>query len=766
MMVDREKRLRKYLELVGGANGLELVRERVRGGGGEMAGLESMPTRVRSETETALESMLVGNAIPESQVFALEAIVLPDLRPVYDIVDGDFSTTSFDGRATPGHGLWSKLTTDATLKKRILAAIPAIGRIEVPGSGYPYGGTGFLVGPNLLMTNRHVAAIFARGLGTRSLRFIEGRSASIDFKRDAQAGEVFDVRKIRLIHPYWDMAILEVEGVPADLRPLTLATSDARDLPDASEVAVIGYPAFDPRNPATVQDDIFRERYQVKRMQPGALHGAGETDSFGKLLSAALHDCSTLGGNSGSAIVSLATGQVVGLHFGGRYLETNYAVPTGALARDSRVVDLGVAFDVSAAGDPNDWSDWWDKADSASGDAEVAGTAALPTNSGAAATVHSPTGPVSSNVVRSRDGSVTFEVPLRITVSLGNAPLVDAAATAAESVGTAEKPAAPGNAFVPMAVADYRGRKGYQDDFLSGGTSLAGIVVPMPEAADPSLLAPLKAGGTLLHYQNFSILMHAQRRLALVTASNVTDEFKLREPESGRDYSRKGLFDEKWFVDQRMDAQYQLPDVFYSKDDGAFDKGHIVRRDDVAWGKSFELLIKGNVDSFHVTNCSPQVAGYNRSDSGQDNWGDLENHVLGEAASERLCVFAGPILSTDDQTFVGKGPGGSVLRARVPMRFWKVIVARVSDGLAAYGFVLEQDLGSVPLEFAVPDEFLPVVYPISDISAMTGVVFDKSITAADQFDSLRGTEIALRAGAKQRTRKRKQPSSRRPSGGR
>jgi endonuclease G len=751
MTTENETRLRRYLELVGGRDALEVARERVRGTGGtDELVLETMPAGARSETEDGLENLLMGREVPDSQIATIEAIVLPDLRPVYDIVDGDYSTTTFDGRPTPGHSLWNKLTTDLALRSRILAAIPAVGRIEVPGLGIPYGGTGFLVGPNLLMTNRHVAAIFASGLGTRGLNFIPGRSAGIDFKRDAKAGQVFDVRGIRLIHPYWDMAILEVGGVPTGLGHLTLAVDDARDLPDASEVAVIGYPAFDPRNPATVQNDIMRERFQVKRLQPGAIHGATQADSFGKPVAALGHDCSTLGGNSGSAIISLETGQVVALHFGGRYLEANFAVPTGALARDSRVVEQGVAFGGPAPGDPNEWGEWWQQADSAA--SETAGGRQAPPDDGGStgAAVHAPVARPGAAVIRTGDGSVTFEVPLRISVSLGGAPQVEAATSAAESAGALEKVPAPGNAFVPQSIADYKGRKGYQPDFLPG------VSVPMPEAADPSGLAPLRNGGTRLDYQNFSILMHAERRLALVTACNVTEEMKLRQPEEGRDYSRKGLFDEKWFVDHRMDAQYQIPDVFYTKDDGAFDKGHVVRRDDVAWGRTFNLLLKGNVDSFHVTNCSPQIAGYNRSDSGEDNWGDLENHVLSEAASERLCVFAGPVLADDDQTFVGRGPGGTVLRARVPVRFWKVIVARVSDGegLAAFGFVLEQDLGDVPLEFAVPEEFLPAMYPIADIAAMTGVAFDASILDADQFASLRGAEIAMRAGAKQRTRKR------------
>jgi V8-like Glu-specific endopeptidase len=44
------------------------------------------------------------------------------------------------------------------------------------------------------------------------------------------------------------------------------------------------------------------------------------------------HDCSTLGGNSGSCIVDLSTNSVVGLHFEGDYLVANSAVLLPALA--------------------------------------------------------------------------------------------------------------------------------------------------------------------------------------------------------------------------------------------------------------------------------------------------------------------------------------------------------------------------------------------------------------------------------------------------
>jgi len=45
------------------------------------------------------------------------------------------------------------------------------------------------------------------------------------------------------------------------------------------------------------------------------------------------HDCTTLGGNSGSVVADMITGKVVGLHFAGIYKEANLAVPASELNR-------------------------------------------------------------------------------------------------------------------------------------------------------------------------------------------------------------------------------------------------------------------------------------------------------------------------------------------------------------------------------------------------------------------------------------------------
>ena len=57
------------------------------------------------------------------------------------------------------------LTGKSSVKSTISARFPKIGRIDLPlNLLIPYGGTGFVVGDGLLMTNRHVAQLFSGGL--------------------------------------------------------------------------------------------------------------------------------------------------------------------------------------------------------------------------------------------------------------------------------------------------------------------------------------------------------------------------------------------------------------------------------------------------------------------------------------------------------------------------------------------------------------------------------------------------------------------------
>jgi V8-like Glu-specific endopeptidase len=83
---------------------------------------------------------------------------------------------------------------------------------------------------------------------------------------------------------------------------------------------------------------IFSEIYNVKRLQPGEI--SGETVKDFEIF----HDCSTLGGNSGSPVIDLETHRVIGLHFGGRYMEKNHAIPLWTLQNDPLIQKAKLNF--------------------------------------------------------------------------------------------------------------------------------------------------------------------------------------------------------------------------------------------------------------------------------------------------------------------------------------------------------------------------------------------------------------------------------------
>jgi len=99
-----------------------------------------------------------------------------------------------------------------------------------------------------------------------------------------------------------------------------------------------------------LQNRIFDRIYEVKRMQPGKLKLHQVVESYGKQVNSITHDCSTLGNNSGSAIIKFSASdpqspvRAIGLHFAEEHLKANYAVSMFDLSQDSRVVDAGVNF--------------------------------------------------------------------------------------------------------------------------------------------------------------------------------------------------------------------------------------------------------------------------------------------------------------------------------------------------------------------------------------------------------------------------------------
>ena len=201
-----------------------------------------VPETERKLAEDTSQKVMMGQELSRGELFALEAIIIPDKRPAVSINKGKYEVNSPD---------WLQLNNDP-VKSTIEGVLPSIGKIEVDGyPGLPYGGTGFVVGSGLIMTNRHVAELFANGVGESKLLFISGRGSRIDFEHDPESDgkQLLRVRQIKLIHPFWDMALLEVEGLVEPHKPLRLIAAHGDDF-SGTDVAVIGYPAFDPRNPS------------------------------------------------------------------------------------------------------------------------------------------------------------------------------------------------------------------------------------------------------------------------------------------------------------------------------------------------------------------------------------------------------------------------------------------------------------------------------------------------------------------------------------
>ncbi|MBX3501623.1 MAG: DNA/RNA non-specific endonuclease [Alphaproteobacteria bacterium] len=346
----------------------------------------------------------------------------------------------------------------------------------------------------------------------------------------------------------------------------------------------------------------------------------------------------------------------------------------------------------------------------------------------------------------------------RIDLPLGFSADVEPAGGRTSAAKTAAAPAplpAAGAVAVeaykaPVVDTKYANRKGYETKFLSKAIALPGVT-------KKSLAAPMDNGEIAIPYEHFSIVMHKQRRLALFTACNVDARETARRPDPTKAYTRAALGGlskndvEMWVHEPRIADEHQLPDAFFKNDRKSFDKGHVVRRDDVVWGKSYAQVRRANGDSFHVTNCSPQVAAFNQSSKGGD-WGLLENMILRQAKGEKVVIFAGPVLDdAKDKPFKGEDENGGELIVQIPSRYWKIVVADGEDGLEAYGFVLKQDLKSVVWEFDVEADWVEELKPLADIQKAAGLVkFPKVVMDADMFgrievaESLRSQEIQRR----------------------
>jgi S1-C subfamily serine protease len=206
--------------------------------------------------------------------------------------------------------------------------IYSVGRINLAGGGGVAEGaaigTGFLVADGLLVTNRHVLDELSRGTFE-----LERGQAVVRFGYEFFSTEeepAVDIVGVEAVHPTLDIALLRLGEAHflTGRKPLRLATEGVEE---RQAVVAVGYPLNDGRNPLFISA-IFGNRFGVKRSAPGVVTGV-RADSF-------FHDCSTLGGNSGSPLLSMSDASLVGLHREGRFMYRNEAVHASALREFAR----------------------------------------------------------------------------------------------------------------------------------------------------------------------------------------------------------------------------------------------------------------------------------------------------------------------------------------------------------------------------------------------------------------------------------------------
>ena len=624
---------------------------------------------------------------PPEQSFEQESIVMRRRRPVLAIRHGAAVLAFEDAQDVP---LWkARLEGAATV---LGGVIPSVGRIELTGHpDFSWVGTGWLVHPRYLVTNRHVAELFARGKGDRFVMqpgWDGDMVASIDLLQEIGRDDkqVFQVKGIRYIEPRrgLDITFLEVEQIAGTIaEPILLSAAAPTKNPF---VATIGYPAFDSRIPEPdLMRRIYGDVFDKKRLAPGAITGIDQDW--------VLHNCTTLGGNSGSVIVDLKSGDALGLHFSGSFLRTNYAV------RADRVKER---LDALLAGTLR------------SGSEAPRGPRQSPRPAPSATTAAPP--PPHVQAASAQTASIT--IPLTVTISIGGAvPVATVTAgprtpTGSDRVDDADDGDDPVEIEALARPEDYKDRRGYLANFL--GEEYA---VELPKVVrDKSDILKWEDGKTVLPYEHFSVVMNAKRRQCFFSACNIN---------GARSKSSKRT---AWRFDPRIPQDMQIMKECYGNRP-KFSRGHMTRREDPAWGDTATEIQRGADDSMHVTNVTPQMQSFNAP-----IWLALEDHALQHAREDdqKISVFTGPYFAASDE------PQYGVL---IPVKFWKVIafVHDETGELCATGYEMSQkdnlkrlkdDQEFVFGDFVSPQLNISTQVPIATIEARAGLSFG-GLAAAD-----------------------------------
>lgn len=595
---------------------------------------ESLPIEEFSEAEKTPALNIVERITIDR---GFEAIVERFGRPSLLVRNGTFEVPSAD--------TW-KARLYPTIS-RLENAIRSVGRLELTNHSYSWAGTAWIIAEGIAVTNRHVADLFAQKQG-ESFAFRHNPigaayEAKIDFKEEHLQPNSLEIQVEEILYvadnndSYPDLAFLKLKRDNSLQLPL-IPLYEQIPVPGQT-VAVIGYPAYDDRNNASDMMRIFGDVYGVKRFAPGEVRNVFDGNFT--------HDCTTLGGNSGSVVIDVNTGAAVGLHFAGEYLQANFAVSASKL-KEFLTQKIGTNKLI------------------------------FPIGNGAAAATNS------------QDGAST-------------APII-------------ERP--------QPTIEEISDRTGYDSGFLGDSAELIVHLPTLSMELDKKAAIIVNSSGAekhVLKYTNYSVVMNQERRLAFYTATNI----------DGAKAQRVKRKNDSWHYDPRIAREAQVGNELYRGSD--FDRGHLTRRLDPAWGENFK---QAEEDTFFFTNCTPQHHNFNTK-----TWLQLEDYLLDAADTEdfRASVFTGPVFSSEDHIFEFRLKGNSIDRILIPLQYWKVVVMVNAETkkLSATAYILSQKDLLSKQEF-VFGQFKTYQLSIATVENLTGLDFGN----LKNYDPLKAIESA------------------------
>lgn len=305
-----------------------------------------------SGAEEALASALTGKQLSTRGRVGLEALICLTGRPAIPTHDGNIDLKH------PIVADWADRLVSFVYDGTLASRIRGVGRIDSDGEHI---GTGFVVGHDLVLTNRHVLQSIATATPRRERPdkwVLHEEPITIDFSDEPDPTD--ESRRFRITEvlgwgeheiidkvtplSYLDAALLRVDrGREPSVFPKPLPLNrDHRSGERHRAVVAIGYPAPPssfPRDAAGEFDIEILDRlkqlfpvYRRKHVSPGFVTNQATGVKTDENYWTLCYDATTLTGSSGSSLIGLeGDAGVVGLHFGGIWRKENYAHATAWL---------------------------------------------------------------------------------------------------------------------------------------------------------------------------------------------------------------------------------------------------------------------------------------------------------------------------------------------------------------------------------------------------------------------------------------------------